>query len=122
MSRRRETGWEAAPQKPVEEDQVYLKEYNERLVSKLEQKMLELQELNRAFQENEARINKNYLTQRIINSLFHISQEAAPPPEHPGKGDRPDPDPAVAGFGIGGVHPSRRGRTRGPCHEGPEGA
>ncbi len=56
-------GGRANPQRPVEEEQVYLKEYNERLVSKLEKKMLELQELNRALQENEARINKNYVTQ-----------------------------------------------------------
>ena len=71
-------GGQAAPQRPVEEEQVYLKEYNERLVSKLEKKMLEFQELNRALQENEARINKNYVTQRIINSLFHISQDELP--------------------------------------------
>ena len=71
-------GGKTAPQRPVEEEQVYLKEYNERLVSKLEKKMLELQELNRALQENEARINKNYVTQRIINSLFHISQDELP--------------------------------------------
>ena len=71
-------GGKAAPERPVEDEQVYLKEYNERLVSKLEKKMLELQELNRALQENEARINKNYVTQRIINSLFHISQDERP--------------------------------------------
>ncbi len=62
----------------VDTEQTYLREYNERLVSKLEQKMLDLQELNRTLQENEARINKNYVTQRIINSLFHISQEELP--------------------------------------------
>ncbi len=65
--------------KPAEKERVYLKEYNERVVSKLEQKMLELQQLNRTLQENEARINNSYVTQRIINQLFHTSQEEVSP-------------------------------------------
>ncbi|MHB9097650.1 MAG: HD domain-containing phosphohydrolase [Syntrophales bacterium] len=68
----------AAPEKPAEEDKVYLKEYNERLVRKLEKKMLELQELNQALQESEAKYRKNYATQRIINSLLHVSLEETP--------------------------------------------
>jgi putative nucleotidyltransferase with HDIG domain len=40
--------------------------------------MLELQELNRELQENEARINRNFVTQRTINSLFHLSQGELP--------------------------------------------
>ena len=40
--------------------------------------MLDLQELNRELQENEARINKNFVTQHIINSLFHLSQGELP--------------------------------------------
>jgi len=71
-------GEKAAPPRPVDEEQVYLKEYNQRLVHKLEKKMLELQELNRALQENEARINKNYVAQRVINALFQLSQEELP--------------------------------------------
>ena len=66
---------EAALHTPVEEEKVYLKEYNERLVSKLEKKMLDLQELNRALKESEAKYRKNYVTQRIINSLLHVSLE-----------------------------------------------
>jgi putative nucleotidyltransferase with HDIG domain len=68
----------AAPQKSAEGDKVYLKEYNERLVRKLEKKMLDLQELNQALQESEAKYRKNYATQRIINSLLHISLEETP--------------------------------------------
>ncbi len=73
-----EPGGKAPPQRPVETEQAYLKEYNERLVNKLEKKMLDLQDLNRTLQDNEARINKNYVTQRVINSLFHLSQEELP--------------------------------------------
>ena len=65
-------------EKPAEEDKVYLKEYNERLVRKLEKKMLDLQELNQALQESEAKYRKNYATQRIINSLLHVSLEETP--------------------------------------------
>ena len=36
-----------APRKPIEEEPVYLKEYSERLVKKLEDKMLQLEEANR---------------------------------------------------------------------------
>ncbi|MHB8907683.1 MAG: HD domain-containing phosphohydrolase [Syntrophales bacterium] len=67
-----------APDQPAEEDRVYLKEYNERLVRKLEKKMLDLQELNQALQESEAKYRKNYATQRIINSLLHVSLEETP--------------------------------------------
>jgi putative nucleotidyltransferase with HDIG domain len=66
---------EAALCTPDEEEKVYLKEYNERLVGKLEKKMLDLQKLNRALQESEAKYRKNYVTQRIINSLLHVSLE-----------------------------------------------
>jgi response regulator RpfG family c-di-GMP phosphodiesterase len=67
-----------APRKPVEEEQVFLKEYNARLVGKLEKKTLDLQELNRALRESETKINKNYLTQKVINSLLHVSLEDLP--------------------------------------------
>ena len=66
------------PHEPVEEEKVYLKEYNERLVSKLEKKMLDLTELNRALRESEAKYRKNYVTQRIVNSLLHVSLEEIP--------------------------------------------
>jgi putative nucleotidyltransferase with HDIG domain len=69
---------EAALCKPVEEEKVYLKEYNERLVRKLEKKMLDFQELNQALRESEAKYRKNYVTQRIINSLLHVSLEEIP--------------------------------------------
>ncbi len=67
-----------APGKSVEEEEIYLKEYNERLVSKLEKKMLDLTELNQALSASEAKYRKNYVTQRIINSLLHVSLEEIP--------------------------------------------
>lgn len=71
-------GGVAVAEKPAGEDKVYLKEYNERLVRKLEKKMLDLQDLNQALQESEAKFRKNYATQRIINSLLHVSLEETP--------------------------------------------
>jgi CheY-like chemotaxis protein len=41
-----------APGAPLEEEAIYLKEYNARLISKLEQKMLDLEAANKALQED----------------------------------------------------------------------
>jgi len=46
-----EEGRLVPPKEPIEEEAVYLKEYNEALVRKLEDKMLQLEEANRALQE-----------------------------------------------------------------------
>ncbi len=48
-----ETGTLIAPKPPVEEETVYLKEYNERLVNKLEDKVLQLENANKALGESE---------------------------------------------------------------------
>ncbi len=71
-------GGAGAPSTPVEEEKAYLKEHNERLVSKLEKKMLDLTELNRALMESEAKYRKNYVTQMVVNSLLHVSLEEIP--------------------------------------------
>jgi len=48
-----ETGVLAAPKPPVEEEPVYFKRYNERLVRKLEDKVLQLENANKALEESE---------------------------------------------------------------------
>jgi len=48
-----ETGTLVAPKPPVEEETVYFKEYNERLIKKLEDKMVDLESVNRALGESE---------------------------------------------------------------------
>ena len=48
--REAEAGRLAAPREPLEEEPVYLKQYSERLVKKLEDKMLQLEEANRALE------------------------------------------------------------------------
>ena len=42
-----------APQQPIEDETVYLKEYNERLIWKLEDKMLNLESVNKELKESE---------------------------------------------------------------------
>jgi PAS domain S-box-containing protein/putative nucleotidyltransferase with HDIG domain len=46
--REAEEGRLVAPRKPIEEEPVYLREYSERLIKKLEDKMVQLEETNRA--------------------------------------------------------------------------
>jgi len=41
------------PKKPIEEEEIYLKQYNERLIRKLEKKMLELEKTNKRLKESE---------------------------------------------------------------------
>jgi PAS domain S-box-containing protein len=48
-----ETGSLQAPREPIKDEGVYLKEYNERLVRKLEEKMLDLEEANKGLRESE---------------------------------------------------------------------
>lgn len=64
---------------PIEEE-VYLQEYNERLISKLEEKTEELRELNEALRRSEAQLKANYLTQRAVNTLLRVSMEDTPLP------------------------------------------
>jgi PAS domain S-box-containing protein/putative nucleotidyltransferase with HDIG domain len=47
-----EEGRLVPPMEPIEEEPVYLKEYSERLVKKLEDKMLQLEEVNRALERD----------------------------------------------------------------------
>jgi PAS domain S-box-containing protein len=44
-----------APRQPLEEEEVYLKEYNRALVRKMEDKLVELKDANRALEESEQR-------------------------------------------------------------------
>jgi len=48
-----EAGALAAPKPPIKDETIYLKEYNERLIRKLESKMLELESANRSIKESE---------------------------------------------------------------------
>jgi PAS domain S-box-containing protein/putative nucleotidyltransferase with HDIG domain len=48
-----ETGALKAPKAPIEDEIVYLKEYNERLIGKLEDKILELEKVNIGLKESE---------------------------------------------------------------------
>ena len=50
-----EEGHLVAPREPTEEEEVYLKEYNEALVRKLEDKMLQLEEANRELEREVAK-------------------------------------------------------------------
>jgi len=72
-----------APQEPQEEETVYLREYNEALIRKLEDKMLLLEERTIKLQENEERLQKRThdLGERVkeLNCLYGISQLAEKP-------------------------------------------
>jgi PAS domain S-box-containing protein len=48
-----ESGTLAAPKPPIEKEAVYLREYNERLIKKLEDKMLQLERVNKVLKESE---------------------------------------------------------------------
>jgi PAS domain S-box-containing protein len=51
--REHENGRLKAPRTPIDDEKVYLKEYNERLVRKLEDKMIELERINKGLKESE---------------------------------------------------------------------
>jgi len=51
--KKHEMGALQAPKAPIEDEGVYLKEYNERLVRKLEEKMLALEKANKGLRESE---------------------------------------------------------------------
>ncbi|BCO10023.1 hypothetical protein GF1_23990 [Desulfolithobacter dissulfuricans] len=52
---KRRIGALKAPKEPIEEEEVYLKEYNQRLIRKLEEKMLDLEQANKGLRESEAK-------------------------------------------------------------------
>ena len=58
-----------APRTPVEDEVIYLKQYNERLIKKLEDKMLQLEEMNKTIKENLAQLSKKNRYETIIGAV-----------------------------------------------------
>ncbi|ODS39492.1 MAG: hypothetical protein A7316_05455 [Candidatus Altiarchaeales archaeon WOR_SM1_86-2] len=59
-----------APKKPIQEDEVYLAEYNKRLVKKLEDEMRHLNEANKRLKESEERYRYLFEHSQTINILI----------------------------------------------------
>jgi response regulator RpfG family c-di-GMP phosphodiesterase len=64
-----ETGTLVAPKPPVEEETVYFKEYNERLIKKLEDKMLQLENASKALRESETKYRELIDTANDVSIL-----------------------------------------------------
>ena len=78
-----QAGQLSAPQEPQEEETIHLREYNEALIRKLEDKMLQLEERTIKLRENEKLLqNQTYdLGERVkeLNCLYSISKLAEMP-------------------------------------------
>ncbi|MBW1740700.1 MAG: PAS domain S-box protein [Deltaproteobacteria bacterium] len=72
-----ETGTLVAPKAPIEDETVYLKEYNERLIKKLEDKMLDLERVNKGLNESERKYRELIDNAKdaviVIESTGHFS-------------------------------------------------
>jgi len=58
-----------APRPPVEDEVIYLKQYNERLIKKLEDKMMQLGEMNKTLRESVTQLSRKNRYETIISTV-----------------------------------------------------
>jgi PAS domain S-box-containing protein len=69
-----EAGRLVAPREPVEEETIYLREYNEALIRKLEDKMIQLQETNQEVIRQRDRLQLLHRIDRTISSTLDLPE------------------------------------------------